>query len=223
VLPFTKPHLLALFWLVFLPWLLLRRRFAVALGFGSALLLTTLVALAFDPDVLAHYREMLQVAAIQNEFIPALSGVLRLLFFRRFFWMQFLPMILGAVWGLWYLRRNWDRWNWRRNGPALLVVSVLTTPYEWLTDETALLPAILQGAALVYTRRDLLRTRSKVALTVFALLDVLLLLILRFKIPFSTGIYFWSSLVWFSWYFYAQRFSTKGGREVPSAAAIEAV
>jgi len=36
-----------------------------------------------------------------------------------------------------------------------------------------------------------------------------LLLILRSKIPFATGIYFWSSVVWFSWYFFAVRWSKR--------------
>jgi len=53
--------------------------------------------------------------------------------------------------------------------------------------------------------RGKLKPVSKVLLSFVALLNVLLLLILRFKIPFSTGIYFWSSLVWFGFYFYAQR------------------
>jgi thiamine transporter ThiT len=88
-------------------------------------------------------------------------------------------------------------------------VSVLTTPYEWLSDETVLLPAILQAAALVFAARAQLKAVSKVVLVGFACLNVLLLLILRFKIPFSTGIYFWSSLVWFGWYFYARRVQRK--------------
>ena len=47
----------------------------------------------------------------------------------------------------------------------------------------------------------------RLALFTFGALDALLLLILRSKTPFSTGIYFWSSLVWFAWHVYAQRLS----------------
>jgi len=203
LLPFAKPHLLALFWLALLTWIVARRKCHVALGFATAFAATTLLPVILDPQVFGHYRQMLQQAAIGREFIPALSGVLRLLFFRSHFWVQFVPMALGVIWSLWYLRRNWQTWDWRQHGPALLVVSVLTTPYEWLTDETVLLPAILQALAGVYAARQGLKASAKILLIVLALLNVLLLLILRFKIPFSTGIYFWSSLVWFSWYFYA--------------------
>ena len=111
------------------------------------------LALLFDPHVFQHYREMLNAASIEYEFIPALSGVLRLLFFRREFWVQFIPMIFGLGWCSWFMVRNQRNWYWRRNGPALLVVSVLTTPYAWLTDEVVLLPAILQATAFAYQNR----------------------------------------------------------------------
>jgi len=205
ILPFAKPHLLALFWLALLIWIVARQKREVALGFATSFAVATLLSLVLDPNVLAHYREMLKHAAIQREFIPALSGVLRLLLFRRFFWVQFVPLVVGAIWSLWYLHRNWDTWDWRQQGPPLLVVSVLTTPYEWLTDETVLLPAILQALVFVYAARGRLKVHNKILLVGLGLLNVLLLLILRFKIPFSTGIYFWSSLVWFCWYFYAAR------------------
>lgn len=207
VLPFAKPHLLALFWLAFAVWVFVRRRSLLAIGFTSAFVAATVLALVFDHQIFAHYREMLQVAAIQKEFIPALSGVLRLLFFRRLFWVQFVPLAMGMVWAVRYVSRNWAVWDWRIHGPALLVVSVLTTPYEWLSDETVLIPAILQAVALVYAVRKELRPAAKVMLSFLALLNVVLLLILRFKIPFSTGIYFWSSLVWFGFYFYAQHYT----------------
>ena len=215
ILPFAKPHLLSLFWLALAIWVVAKRRCLLAIGFASAFVAATMLALVFDHQVFTHYGEMLQVAAIQKEFIPALSGVLRLLFFRRFFWAQFVPLAIGTVWSVRYLVRNWAVWDWRVHGPALLVVSVLTTPYEWLSDETVLVPAILQAFALVYAVRKELRPGSKVLLSFLALLNVLLLLILRFKIPFSTGIYFWSSLVWFGFYFYAQKLHRRAGPHAP--------
>jgi hypothetical protein len=205
VMPFAKPHLLGLFWLVLALWVMQRRKRALALGFLVMLLAANGFAVMMDPSVFQQYLDMLRTASIGHEFIPALSGVLRLLFFRRMFLMQFVPMTLGLIWCLRFFLRNSACWNWREHGPPLLVVSVLTTPYEWLSDETVLLPAVLQAAAFVYASRNDLKIRTKLALIIFALLDLLLLLILKSKIPFSTGIYFWSSLVWFFWYFQARK------------------
>jgi hypothetical protein len=206
LIPFAKPHLFALLWPILAVWLVTRKKWTMAAGFALAFFAAAAIALAFDPAVFSHYREMLLQASIQNEFIPALSGVVRLIFFRRFFWVQFLPMAAGFAWSAWYYWKNRSVWTWKIHGPALLVASVLTTPYAWMTDETILLPAILQGVIWVYQARAKLTLKSQLVIVVFACLNLLLLLILRAKIPFATGIYFWSSLVWVAWYWFAQRF-----------------
>src|SRR5260370_16704744 len=112
---------------------------------AAAFLLANLIALALDPAIFQHYREMLGQEQIGGLFIPALSGMIRALFFRRFFWAQFVPMGLGLLWSARYYWKNRRMWNWRQHGLALLVVSLLTTPYSWMTDEAVLLSALLQG------------------------------------------------------------------------------
>jgi hypothetical protein len=211
IFPFAKPHLLTLFWLAFVAWMFLRKKFAVAAGFTSALLVATAIPLAFDPKIFDDYLQMLRQASIGHEFIPALSGVVRLLFFRRFFWVQFIPMACGVLWCLRFCARNWSHWDWRRQGLALMVISVLTTPYSWLTDEVVLLPAILLAAVHVFSTQEKTTFATRAALTVFAALNGLLLLILSAKVPFSTGIYFWSSLLWFAWYVFGQRRCRRSG------------
>jgi hypothetical protein len=223
VIPFAKPHLLSLFWMIFVLWIVLRRKAEVAIGFVAALILAVTFALILDPHVFRHYREMLHTASIGNEFIPALSGVLRLFFFRRMFWVQFVPMAVGLIWAVWFFVENRSSWDWRQHGPALLVVSVLTTPYEWLSDETVLLPAILQAAAFAHAARGNLRITAKIGIAVFILLDALLLLILKAKVPFSTGIYFWSSLVWFFWYFRARKWYSKSAESHPATEPVTTV
>jgi hypothetical protein len=206
LIPFAKPHLFSLLWPILAIWIASRKKWSLAGGFVLAFSSAVAIAWAVDPAVFWHYREMLRQSSIQYEFIPALSGVLRLIFFRRFFWAQFLPLAAGLLWSGWYYCKNRRIWSWKEHGPALLVVSVLTTPYAWITDEAILLPAILQGVSWVYRAKPDLTLKSQLVIFAFACLDGLLLLILRAKIPFATGIYFWSSLVWVSWYWYAQRF-----------------
>lgn len=209
ILPFAKPHLLALVWLILAFWATSRKHRAVAGGFITALTTATATALVFDPLVFQHYREMLHQAAIGKEFIPALSGVLRLLFFHRLFWVQFIPLAVALIWGAWFYWRHHLKWQWRLHGLALMVVSVLATPYAWLTDEVVLLPAVLQVALWAYHTRERFTWKMKTVVILFACLNALLLLILWSKIPFSTGIYFWSSLVWFGWYVYGKKFREK--------------
>jgi hypothetical protein len=205
ILPLAKPHVLSLVWVVLVFWAVKEKQRRLLAGLILAFVMATGLALIFQPAIFQHYQAMLRQASIGHEFIPAFSGVIRLLLFRRLFWVQFIPMALGLAWACWFYRKNRARWNWREHGPALLIVSVLTTPYAWLTDEVVLLPAILQAAIWVYSRRHQLAVRSKLAVSMFAALNFLLLLILNAKVPFATGIYFWSSLLWSAWYFCGRR------------------
>ena len=124
------------------------------------------------------------------------------------------------MWCAWYYWRNQDNWNWPRQGLVILVVAVLTTPYAWLTDEVILLPAMLQGVIWVSDAK--LKLRSQIGFAIFVLLDLLLLLIVAFQIPPATGIYFWSSLVWFSWYLYARTFKEGRYRALKATPGVQA-
>ena len=205
LIPMAKPHIFALLWPILAVWVIARRRWSLMAGVATAFVLAIAIALAFDPAIFQHYREMLQQQAIQHEFIPALSGMIRGIFFRRFFWVQFVPTGLGLLWSAWYYWKNRLIWSWRQHGPAVLVVSMLTTPYSWMTDEVVLLPAILQG--VLWLNRSKLKVRSQLVILLFVCLDFLLLLIVKAQVAPATGIYFWSSLVWFSWYWYAKSFA----------------
>jgi hypothetical protein len=219
LMPMAKPHIFVLVWLILVVWIVSRKRWLLLGGMAAAFLLGNAIAVAFDPAIFRHYREMLHQQAIQNEFIPALSGMIRVLFFQRFFWVQFVPMALGLLWSVWYYSRNRQKWSWRAHGPALLVVSLLTTPYSWMTDEVVLLPAILQS--VLWLNRAKLKVRSQLVILLFVLLDLLLLRILWAQIPPANGIYFWSSLVWFSWYWYARSFPHPASEEVPKPVMVE--
>lgn len=218
LLPMAKPHIFMPVWLILAIWTLGRKKWRLLGGVATACLLASSAALVLDPLIFQHYGEMIHAEAIQNDFIPALSGMIRVLFFRRFFWVQFVPMAAGLIWSLWFYSRNSRTWSWPRHGTALLVVSLLTTPYSWMTDEVVLLPAILQS--VLWFSGAKLKLRSELLILVFVVLDLLLLLIVRAQVPPSTGIYFWSSLVWFSWYWYGWSFSKTAG-SVTSRAGLE--
>ena len=208
IIPMIKPHIFVLMWPILGLWILLRRRWALLQGFAVAFAIAMVIAFAFDPEIFQHYREMLRQQAIQNEFIPALSGMLRALpFFRKYFFVQFVPMSLGMAWSLAYYWKNRGQWSWQRHGLAVLVVAVLTTPYAWMTDEAVLLPAVLQG--VLWLHKANLKIRSQLMILLFVGLNLLLLLIVRAQVPPATGIFFWSSLVWFGWYWYARSFAAK--------------
>ncbi|HXT26004.1 MAG TPA: glycosyltransferase family 87 protein [Candidatus Eisenbacteria bacterium] len=202
LLPFAKPHLLVFFWLAFLIWILVRQKFAVAGGFAAAVGAATMVAVIFDHTAFQHYFRFLRTAAIEGEFIPTVSGVLRLLLFRPYFRVQFVPMALGLIWSVCYCAKHRANWDWRDHGLAVMVVSILTTPYGWLTDEVVLMPAMVFAGLAIFGGQRKVQVTTRIALGIFALLNWILLMLLALHVPLQLGIYFWSSLLWFAWYVY---------------------
>jgi len=207
LVPMAKRHFFALVWPVLLIWAIPRKKYSILIGMALAFLSADL--LAFDPMIFQDYHQMIQLDNLQNKFMPKVSGVIRVLFFLHHFWAQFIPVAIGMTWADWYFwkRRNW--WNWAERGSRLLVVRALVAPYTFMQDETALLPDVLQGVVWLSSAR--LELRSRLAVLLFACLNLLLLLIIRAKVDTFTGIYFWSSLVWFERYSYSNRFATSYG------------
>ena len=205
LLPLAKPHVSSIFWIAFILWVIPKNRRAIAVGCLSALIAATVIGIAVDLTAFRDYSSALESQSIGRLFIPALSGVLRLLFFRSAFWVQFVPMLLGLVWFSQFWAVNRSRWNWCDHGLTTLVVSILVTPYAWMSDEVILLPAMMQAAAFFYKRDFVSRWTTWLVVGMFFSLNALLLGLLIAKVPFATGVYFWSSLVWFGWYVYGRR------------------
>jgi len=205
LLPLAKPHVSSFFWIAFILWVIPKNRKAIAAGCVSALTVATLIGIAVDATAFRDYSSALKSESIGRLFIPALSGVLRLLFFRTAFWVQFVPMLLGLVWFSRFWAVNRSRWNWCDHGLTTLVVSILVTPYAWMSDEVILLPAMLHAAAFFYKTNFVSRWTTWIVVGIFFSLNALLLGLLIAKVPFATGVYFWSSLVWFAWYVYGRR------------------
>jgi hypothetical protein len=218
ILPVTKPHLLVLVWLTLIFWSWGRKQAKILVGFLGMLAFGSAVSLALDPGIFQHHRAMVAQAAIEDEFIPCLSGVLRLVFFPHHFWVQFLPLVIASVWCVWFYLANRDNWEWRYHGLALVVVSVLVAPYSWLTDEVLVLPAVLQGVLWIYRGREQITGKSRLAVTFFAALNFLLVLMVLAEIPLPTGFYFWSSLAWLGWYVYSSSFRTLSDSRVNAVA-----
>jgi hypothetical protein len=184
----VKPQLFFAFAVVLGLWALRRRRFL--LGLVSAVAFSLITGAILDGSGWSHYAGMMRGADLANEFIPTLSLAFRLMIHRSSVWLQFVPCVLACGWAAWYYRgRSWD---WRTDGMLVLCVSVAAAPYEWVTDEAVLLPAILFG---------LYRATGR-ALTAYAVIAGLALLLVLFGAGMNSGFYVWTSAAWLGWYCY---------------------
>jgi hypothetical protein len=154
VLLAIKPHLCYLFWLAVLLWTLRTWRWRVIAGGVLAGLLLTGVALAFNPNVVSQYFEMMRTTPPSQYESPVFGTLLRQwqgggnIHAAPFAW-QYVPMLFGLGW----LAGAWPRLtdeDWPDTLPMLLLVSLLTAPYgAWLFDLVLLLVPLLHLMALV--------------------------------------------------------------------------
>jgi len=131
-----------------------------------------------------------------NERIPTLSVALSLLLDRHATWLQFTPAAVACAWASWFFWTRRNRWDWMDHGLLVLLVSVLCTPYGWITDESILLPAILTGLYRVVRQR-----RSPWPLALVATAGLLEFFVADIKI--NSIYYLWTTPAWLAWYLYA--------------------
>jgi hypothetical protein len=143
----VKPQLFHLLWLALLLWAVRGRRWSVLLGAAVGLFATTALALATNPHVLTQYADVMAHHPPAECLSPTLGAVLRAAFGREYFWLQFMPPLIGVAWWVpyWWCHRR--SWNWEEQLPLLLLVSLLTTSYgAWAFDLVVLLLPVLRIA-----------------------------------------------------------------------------
>ncbi len=192
-----KPHLFLPCLVVLLLWSMRRRDFRVIGGFVAALLLSSALTLWLDRHVWAEYAQMMKSTRVLDVFMPTLSVTLRFLIDRNAKWLEFVPEAAVCAWAAWYYWSRRDRWEWKREGLFLLLVSALCTPYLWFSDEAMLFPAILAG---IYRRENSLR-----AWIVLGIITAASLIGVFWEIPLPSVFYLWTVPAWFAWYLYATR------------------
>ena len=193
----AKPHLVALPLAVLVMWSVGRKRFQILAGGALTLVACSLIPLYFDPHIWPHYLAGFRGEHIENEFIPTLSCVFRVLVHRDWQMLQFVPVLCGLVWALPYYWRRRNTWDWLGDGSFLMAAGVLVAPYAWITDETLALPAVL------FSLYALPRTgRSVIPYAVLALAGLAEVL---FGVQPATGLYLWTAPAWVGWCVYAQR------------------
>jgi hypothetical protein len=192
-----KPHLMIPFGLVLLLWVFHRRVYSVLYGALAGIACALVPPVWLDHSLLSHYLPVLAEAGAESKIIPSFSSIVRIAINPHAAWPQFVPLIIGCVWGAWYFSRQRRQWDWNSHGSRLLLVSAWVAPYSWFTDEIAVLPAILPG---LYTSRS--RGRS---LIVFGVVDGIALAAVASGVSVGSGFYFWTSTAWLFWYLHAVR------------------
>ena len=139
-----KPHIVYLVGFALVAWWLRSRDWRVIMGVALGGI-GFLVPLAFNPAVYAQFLELSRVQSL-TQFSTSTLGTLLRLAVRdpNRFGLQFAPMVLGLAYLATRLRRNrFAEWDWEREMPMLVVVSVATAAYGWVFDQVVLLVAVI--------------------------------------------------------------------------------
>jgi hypothetical protein len=144
-----KPHLLYLVILAVMLWTFQEKRwrllFTASLGLGSAFAVTY----AFNPNVKDYFSAT--HAAITTT--CGVGAILRASFGLQHQWLQFVPLLAGLSWFGWYWKKYRQAWKWSDRIPALILVSICSSPYFWAHDFVLALPSFIAFAVRTKDRK----------------------------------------------------------------------
>ena len=146
VLVGIKPHIVYLFWIALVFWVIERRYWSVILGMVLAFLGASIMILWLNPALPAQYL-FAKVNSPNTLFslqTPTFGTVLRKLWGWDKIWLQYVPPALGTMWFLVFWAKRHRSWDWGERLPILLLVSLTTTIYTWGYDQVVLLIAVGQ-------------------------------------------------------------------------------
>jgi hypothetical protein len=146
-LTLIKPQLLYLVWLALLLRSFQQRRWrslASAVGFVALL---SAITLLLDARSFQQYRELASTPYLQAYASGVTAGIRKLFGGVGTFWIQLVPPVFGLAWFAVYWHRRRQNWSWAKNMPMLMTISVVTSAYGWLFDQTLLALPVIAIAA----------------------------------------------------------------------------
>lgn len=167
-----KPQLILLFWVALLFWIIQQRRWKILLSIIVTILSLTLVAVITNPHIVGQYLHMLQTYQISDWASPTIGAYIRYFWLEtQQFWLQFLPVVLGGIWLIYYWYRHYETWNWVNELPIILLVSMILSPYSWTYDLVVLIPAVV--LATIWIANDWKRWSTALMLIIFLGISIL--------------------------------------------------
>jgi hypothetical protein len=196
-----KPHLLFLFWIVLLFWIVRSRRWVLAAGAVTALTVGTALPMLLYGDLIAGYLSLVARESIFHHPSTTTGAFLRWMLGWDKVWVQPLPMLPGILWAALYWRRHARDWDWETRLPLVLLVSVITACYGWVFDQTVLYPALFQALGWLLATGQ--RSERFMAAFCYALINLAGLVLIG--LGMNGVAYVWMAPAWLVFYNLAAR------------------
>lgn len=139
----VKPHVLYLFWVILLFWLIRARCWKVFLGGISAYAVSCLIVLLVNPMVFSQYIHSITSPSGPAVWQTPTWGEALILLFPGSLWLQYVPSVIGFVVAC-ILWRKWrHNFAWDRHFPVLTLLCVTSSRFTWTFDWVIFLPVII--------------------------------------------------------------------------------
>lgn len=208
-----KPHLFLVFWVVLLAQSIYRKNISMFAGMFTALAAGSALVTLRVPSVWRDYLALMRNSALDHNYFPTLPTLLRVTINVNWTWLSLLPSVTAIIWALAYFWKNRSHWHWHREGALVMLVTILTSPYSWASDQLVLLPALAYAISAAPRRYAM---ESLIGLNTAAIV----LMCLRSQACI------WLPLGWLLWYLYAIGWKTDAGMRtdpISNEPQIEAV
>jgi hypothetical protein len=190
ILTTIKPHVVYLFWIAVVWWVITERQWKVVVGAGVTMAVSLGALTAASPTWISGYQRVLQSPPLYWA-STTVGTILRLLIFRNWPSAQFLPTVVGGLLFVGYLLIKRPRLNWRTALSPLLLASVATAAYGWTFDQTVLLVPYLQIVAGLAGDRSPAKVQRK-RRVVAALLSIGAVMLIGNQLKIADFWYFWT-------------------------------
>ena len=130
-------------------WMIDRKQGRVFLGIIFGTIVLTALAMAGNPSTFSQYMRAMSSDPPSAVWPPLPASLLRFAFGFERYWLAFVPLLIGSVWGVAYYARHRQNWEWTERFPLILMVSYLASPYGWAYDQIVFLFAFFQIAAIL--------------------------------------------------------------------------
>jgi hypothetical protein len=172
-----KPQIIYLFWIALLFWVITRRNWSIAIAFCLTLTIATTLPLLLNPMYPVQYLSSISSYPISEWATPSLGSYLRFWIDINKFELQFIPAICGIFWFIIFWSKRSKDWNWTREIPVIIAVSILTSPYAWTYDAVIFLPAIIQSFVWILLSFQERRSTSIMLIAGFMVINILNLIL----------------------------------------------
>ncbi len=144
LLPTIKPHLLYIFWIFLLWWIVVERQWKLLAALFLSVLTGTLLAVARNEEVIGQYLHAIRSdqGPLRWE-TPSLGTALRLAFDSDSRFLELIPVLGGLIVAAWFWHRWKNGFEWRDRLPEIILLSVVTTGFSWSFDWVVLLPPVI--------------------------------------------------------------------------------